>query len=564
MVGLSRSSGVELPWARHGSLRVRVGACELPRGVLQDGSRWRNEWLGRLLMPSFTAQNLRSTASNQTPRLIAVTGSKGGVGKTTIAVNLALCLAAMGRKVVLVDADRLGGNVHTVLGLKRPALDSNVTQMDADRRALDQDGLAVVATPYPDLHMAFANVDQFTDGLKNLRRYARLADSMSRIEADHVVIDLGDGTDRALIDLFLSADFGLYLTSPDPASVENIQRFLRASVWRQLQQIRPTRGSAKAWTQRLRSLAAMPAPSELLQRLEAEGDPTVPEVQRLLESFRLHLVVNQIRVRQDLQLGDGLATAVRRRMGLQIDYIGHISHDEAQWLCMRKRRPLMVESPGSKAGRNIEKIVRRALSMDRHAQSVDPVPPGSYFGWLGLGRGATDEEVRRAYKRMKEIYSLDSLSSYGLFEADELENLRSEIDEAYEVLLDPGRRRVYEHTLFATEEPPHVVAETPAKPNVDALSLFPEIGPDTQYNGALLRAIREAQGIELGAIARQTKIGLGYLKAIEEDDFSSLPEKVYVRGYVAEFAKMLRLDAKHVSRTYIRVLDKHRGTSVPS
>lgn len=514
-------------------------------------------------MSFHSLQHLRATAPTQTPRLIAITGAKGGVGKTTLTVNLALCLAATGRKVVIVDADRLGSNVHTLLGLKRPVLNSNVTHMHADRRALDQDGLTIFPTPYPDLHMAFANVDQFTLGMKNLYRYARLGQAISRIEADHVVVDLGDGADPALIDLFCSADLSLYVTTPDPAAVENIQRFLRASIWRQLQQLEPARGSARAWVQRLRSLAAMPAPNELLQRLEAEGDPTVPQVQRLIESFRLYLVVNQVRVRPDLQLGEGIAMAVKRRMGLRIDYCGHISHDEAQWFCMRKRRPLMVESPGSKAGRNIEKILRRAFSIDRQAPVVDPVPAGSYFEWLGIGRGATDEEIRRAYKRMKEIYGLDSLSSYGLFEPEELETLRAEIEEAHEVLLDPGRRRVYEHTLFSVNDQPAATTETAVKPTIDVLSLFPEIGPDTQYNGALLRAIREAQGLELGAIARQTKIGLGYLKAIEEDDFNALPEKVYVRGYVAEFAKMLRLDAKHVSRTYLRVLDKHRGTSLP-
>ncbi len=509
-------------------------------------------------MSSIRPSNDPRGSRKEIPKVIAVAGAKGGVGKTTIAVNVALCLAAMGRKVVLVDADRLGGNVHTLLGLTRAPGASGNSESGGTQSLDGVDGLYAAETLYPDLHVAYSDVDRYLEGLKNLARYSALTKHIRALEADHVVIDLGEGMDRALVELFFEADQGLYVTTPDPSAIENVQRFLRVSFWHRLKRVQPERGSSKAWSQRLRKLAGVPAPNELLQRLEAENDPLVPYTRKILESFRLHLVVNQTRVRQDLQLGEGLAIASQRRLGLRVDCLGHVSYDEAAWLCMRKRRPLMVESPGSKAGRGIEKLVRRLLTLDRTAAPYDAAPVDSYFGLLGVGRGATDEEIRRACKRMKEIYSPDSLASYGLFDSDELQHLRGQIDEAYEVLLNPSRRSVYEQTLFPAHRAPEVSLAEESKPNIDALALFPEIGPDTQYNGALLRAIREAQGVDLAYIARHTKIGISYLKAIEEDDFGALPEKVYVRGYVAEFAKVLRLDAKHVSRTYMRILERHR------
>jgi cytoskeleton protein RodZ len=64
--------------------------------------------------------------------------------------------------------------------------------------------------------------------------------------------------------------------------------------------------------------------------------------------------------------------------------------------------------------------------------------------------------------------------------------------------------------------------------------------------------VRESQGVSLKEVSRHTKIGLNYLKAIEADDHKVLPALVYVRGFVAEFAKYLSLDAKHVTRTYVR------------
>jgi flagellar biosynthesis protein FlhG len=80
----------------------------------------------------------------------------------------------------------------------------------------------------------------------------------------------------------------------------------------------------------------------------------------------------------------------------------------------------------------------------------------------------------------------------------------------------------------------------------------PDITPDTDFTGSILRAVRHSKGIRLEDVAGRTKIGLNYLSAIENDDFGSLPAAVYVRGFVNELAKVLRLDATQVARTYVR------------
>ncbi len=50
-------------------------------------------------------------------QVIAVTGGKGGVGKTNVSVNLSLALAELGRRVMLLDADLGLANVDVLLGL---------------------------------------------------------------------------------------------------------------------------------------------------------------------------------------------------------------------------------------------------------------------------------------------------------------------------------------------------------------------------------------------------------------------------------------------------------------
>jgi flagellar biosynthesis protein FlhG len=77
-----------------------------------------------------------------------------------------------------------------------------------------------------------------------------------------------------------------------------------------------------------------------------------------------------------------------------------------------------------------------------------------------------------------------------------------------------------------------------------------------------LRRVREAQGIELEAISKKTKISLSHLRAIENDSFSELPAEVYARGFVSQVAQLLGLDATQATRTYIRrVRAARRSTS---
>lgn len=61
--------------------------------------------------------------------------------------------------------------------------------------------------------------------------------------------------------------------------------------------------------------------------------------------------------------------------------------------------------------------------------------------------------------------------------------------------------------------------------------------------GDTFRTERQRQGIDLDTVADQTKIRKHYLKALEQEDFEALPPRVYATGFVATYARYLKLDA---------------------
>jgi flagellar biosynthesis protein FlhG len=491
-------------------------------------------------------------------RVIAISGAKGGAGKTVLAVNLGIYLSTLGRTTLVVDADRSGAHLHTLLGVP-PLLPSQAAYH------VDLPVLSVEATSVQGLYFMNGQIADGNAGQVRPRTRGELFDALRHIDCDYLVLDLGAGIEDEMLDAYLAADIALYVTVPEPASVESTYRFLRALYLRRLL----ARADGDAQRAELIGLAqelgGLPVPRELAEALDTDEHPLAAEAHRALLTQPVHFVVNQTRVRADLELGEGMRSAAWQRLGVPLDYLGYIDYDDTVWACVRERQPLLVKSPGTKASKNIEKLARRLISLDigkPARRTLRPVPPGTHHDLLEVDRGATDEEVRRAYRRARDVYAEDALCCYGLFDQKELAAVEARIEEAFDVLLDRARRRPYELSMFP-EEPEQVAEESPGEPRDRELPPAPPITPETEFDGALLRAVREARGFDLKQISKRTKISLAYLSAVEDDDFGALPALVYVRGFVAEMAKCLALDPVQVSHSYVRRVRRNLGEGHP-
>ena len=91
------------------------------------------------------------------PRMIPVGGGKGGVGKTFLVANLASTLARLGYRVVAVDADLEGANLHTCVGVDRPR--ASLADFVAHRE--EDLGKLLIAARTPNLHIIAATCGNF-------------------------------------------------------------------------------------------------------------------------------------------------------------------------------------------------------------------------------------------------------------------------------------------------------------------------------------------------------------------------------------------------------------------
>jgi flagellar biosynthesis protein FlhG len=262
-----------------------------------------------------------------------------------------------------------------------------------------------------------------------------------------------------------------------------------------------------------------------------------------------------------------MASLSDRYLGVALDYLGYIEQDDAVWLTARRRRPLLIDAPTSKSARNLERVARRILALmvqqgktrknRAYTLARDLNAPLTLYNVLGVDRSASDDEIRRAYKLQREIFRDDSLPLVSLVDARSLQMEEARISEAYDTLLDPARRRAYDMSVYPDDDHPEPAIERQPSATEAELAqlqaeLWREITSETQFTGALLRKAREAHGVEIRDIAAITKISPMHLRAIEAEDVAALPARVYVRGFLDQIAKALKLDPTQVIRTYLK------------
>jgi flagellar biosynthesis protein FlhG len=259
-------------------------------------------------------------------RSIAITSGKGGVGKTSVATNLAIAFARRGRKVLLVDGDLSLANVDLLFGLvpQKNLGDVVLGGAEVEEVLLDtSEGVRLLP--------ASSGVEDLAD-LDDFRR-ERLLRELSRVEkgCDLILLDTGSGIGRQTMHLARAADRVLVVTTPEPTAFSDAYATLKVL----------SRGRLRALPSLVVNMAAS----------AQEGRETERRIRTVAERF----------------------------LGFRPDYLGHILLDQSVGRAVRRQEPLLRAFPRSPAAACIENLAGRLLEEALPPEPATADPDGFFL-----------------------------------------------------------------------------------------------------------------------------------------------------------------------------------------
>ncbi|MCD4830881.1 MAG: MinD/ParA family protein [Anaerohalosphaeraceae bacterium] len=155
--------------------------------------------------------------------VITIASGKGGVGKTNISANLAICLSAMGKKVVVFDADIGLANLDVIMGVNAKY---NLSHFLKGRRSLDE--VCTSTASGVDVICGIAGVDGIAemDEFKRQRLMGEL--DILAGNYDVIIVDTAAGIGKTVMAFCQAADHTLLVTTPEPTAITDVYILIKA------------------------------------------------------------------------------------------------------------------------------------------------------------------------------------------------------------------------------------------------------------------------------------------------------------------------------------------------
>ncbi|RPJ61760.1 MAG: hypothetical protein EHM23_05760 [Acidobacteria bacterium] len=205
---------------------------------------------------------------------------------------------------------------------------------------------------------------------------------------------------------------------------------------------------------------------------------------------------------------------------------------------------------------------------------------------LNVEPSGSREDIEKAYLLALATFRPDGFATYSVLSEDEREASLKRVEQAFEVLRDPAKRRMYDQllgqaesqqvlagSLVVTSGPPArpEVNETPAgfwrrlgfhlrprgkHPDGTVSEKAPQLAASSLAEGYVLsrgrylKTIRLSRGIPLETLAQNTRISINHLRALEEEEYGLLPSGAYLHYMLAAYAKSLKLDPDWILKDF--------------
>ncbi len=275
-------------------------------------------------------------------KLISIASGKGGVGKSFCSSSLAISLNAAGHKVLLVDADLGGANLHNFVGLKVPGV--GLYNYIRERSELSD---VIVRSP---AGVDFIGGSGDVLGMAHITKFEKIKilTGLKNEDYEYVILDLGAGTSFNMVDMFNVADIKIVVMSGEPTSIENAYGFLKVAIYRHIERFLSKRWDFAEINKKLRSKSMnFPSVQSIIDAAAAVDKAAAAAIKSFVSAFRPGMILNQVKFKRELNVFYGFENVVNKYLSITIEKLGFLPYDEKVSECIKLLKPYYVRFPDS-------------------------------------------------------------------------------------------------------------------------------------------------------------------------------------------------------------------------
>ncbi|MEK6546091.1 MAG: AAA family ATPase [Nitrospinota bacterium] len=299
----------------------------------------------------------------------AVGGCKGGTGKTIVTVSLGILLSRLGHRVVLIDTDLGGANLHTCAGIRYPAKTISDFLLKKTNSLED----LLTETSIENLKIISGANDSLTIANLPHVQKLKLIHHIRRLPADYIILDLGAGTSFNVLDIFLMADSGIVVITPEPTSVENVYRFIKSAILRKISNYLSDLKYNDILKEAVASKENGPLNSirDLVEKINRIDSSISASLEEKISSFYPKVIINQVRANDNMMLGMSIKDIANKYLGVNLDYVGYIPYDETVHESVKRFKPLIIEYPNCSVSLCMSLTLKKLLNGKEPLRSID-------------------------------------------------------------------------------------------------------------------------------------------------------------------------------------------------
>ena len=295
------------------------------------------------------------------PKIWAIGGGKGGVGKSVVSTLLGFWLARMGKRTVLVDTDLGGANLHTLLGIRTPPRTLN----DFLSRKFDSLEEICLESEEENLRLISGASEVLSLANPQFAQKVKIIQNVFKLDTDYVILDLGGGASFNVLDFFLVSHQKIIVLSPQPTAIQNTYGFVRNAVYRRLTQLarkEPSLQTLVKTAMNPKNELKVRTVKELLQVVQdSESEAVRERIRKEIEKIRPAIITNMAKDSRDKNAGRIIQLVSEKYLMIQPVDLGSVMYDRQVEKMISNMVPLTDLDQSSEAVACVYEIASRLV-----------------------------------------------------------------------------------------------------------------------------------------------------------------------------------------------------------